>query len=325
MEIILILLIERNEGMNMQNKKGSVTSILCVLAAGMLWGCMGILVRSMKASGFNSMEVTAFRSFVTAIIMLIGMLVFNRRALIIKIRDVWCFIGTGVLSVIFFNVCYFTCMSLTTLSTAAILLYTAPSFVMILSFFLFKEKLTRTKVIALIIAFIGCVLVSGGFQTQGIGVMGLLTGIGAGFGYGLYSIFSRFALQRGYSSYTITIYTFLFAAVGSIPFLDFHHVTSCLKASTKQIPFAILMAILTTVVAYLLYTKGLSGMENTRASIIASIEPVVATLVGWVLYHETLKLTNIAGMILVLFSCVYVVKKTEKNQGKYLEKNLEKK
>ena len=63
---------ERNT-LSVNNK----ASVLCVLTSGILWGCMGILVRTMNEGGFNSLEVTAFRSFVTAAIMLLGMLLFN--------------------------------------------------------------------------------------------------------------------------------------------------------------------------------------------------------------------------------------------------------
>lgn len=238
--------------------------------------------------------------------MFVGMFLFNRKELKIKLKDLWCFIGTGICSVTFFNVCYFSCMKYTTLSVAAILLYTAPSFVIVMSFFLFKEKLGVRKLVALVLAFAGCVLVSGGFGTEGIGLAGLLTGLGAGFGYALYSIFGKFAINRGYSSYTITTYTFLFAWIGTMPLLNMKHVVSSMQASIPQMPLAILMAVLTTVVAYLLYTNGLKGLENGKASIIASIEPVMATLVGLLVYGEAVSPMGIIGMILVLLSCALV-------------------
>ena len=150
--------------------------MICVLTAGMLWGCMGILVRTMNEGGFDSLEITAFRSLVTAALMLAGMALFKRKELRVKWKDLWCFAGTGILSVAFFNVCYFTCMNYATLSVAA----------------------------------------------------------------------------------------------------------------------------------YLLYTAGLRGMENGRASIIASIEPVMASLVGFFLYKEAFSLPSIIGMIFVLTSCVLV-------------------
>lgn len=287
----------------MEKKKTSKLSAGFVLGAGCLWGCMGILVKTMSKGGFTSIEVTAFRSLITSLCMFIGLGIWNREALQIKLKDLWCFLGTGILSVVFFNVCYFSCMTYTTLSTAAILLYTAPVFVMVMSFFLFKEKLTVKKVAALLLAFTGCILVSGGLGKSGISPLGLLYGLGAGLGYALYSIFSRYAILRGYGSYTITAYTFLFATLGCIPFLRFAHLGVCLREAALTLPFAAGMAFLTTVAAYILYTKGLQGMENGKASIVASIEPVVASLVGFLLYNEVPSVMGIGGMVLVLSAC----------------------
>ncbi len=285
-------------------QKKSAMSVICVLTAGVLWGCMGILVRRMTKSGFTSLEITAFRAFVTTILMVLGMLLINRKALRIRLRDVWCFLGTGIVSVTFFNVCYFSCMNETSLSVAAILLYTAPSFVMVLSAVLFKERLTLRKICALVMAFAGCILVSGGFTGGALGTKGLLLGLGAGLGYALYSIFSRYALQRGYSTFTVTTYTFLFATVGMLPILDVRHMTDCILADSSQLPFEIVLVILTTVAAYLLYTKGLAGMENSKAAILATIEPVTAAVVGLLVFAEPVSPAGLVGMVLVLGSCV---------------------
>ena len=296
----------------------SKKSVIYVLTAAILWGCMGILVRTMSEGGFNSLEVTAFRSFVTTVCMFVWMFIKNHKGLKIKIKDLWCFIGTGILSVTFFNVCYFSCMKYTTLSVAAILLYTAPSFVMVMSSFLFKEPITKKKLIALVLAFAGCVLVSGGFTGDSISAKGLLLGLGAGFGYGLYSIFGKYALQRGYSTYTITTYTFLFALVGTMPFMKPEHVVHNLAGwKISSILFALAMAILTTVVAYLLYTKGLQGMESGKAAIVASVEPVMAAVVGTLLYKERMQIGGVAGMMLVLLSCIVIGKddKPKENDG----------
>lgn len=284
-------------------------SYLCVISAALLWGCMGILVRTMNEGGFTSVEVVAFRCVVTAVIMLLGMFLFKREELKIKWKDIWCFLGTGVLSVVFFNVCYFTCMNYCPLSTAAILLYTAPAFVMVMSYFLFKEAFTKRKVLALLFAFAGCVLVSGGFGADEIGAVGILTGLGAGFGYALYTIFGRYALERGYSSFTITTYTFLFAALGCVMIADLPRMVNCLVMEPDLIGQGILWTFLTTVAAYLLYTKGLSGMESGKASILATIEPVMATIVGALVFEEQLTVVAVLGILFVLFSSILMVRK----------------
>ena len=64
--------------------------------------------------------------------------------------------------------------------------------------------------------------------------------------------------------------------------------------------FSIVCGLVTTAVPYIVYNFGLSSMENGKAAIIASIEPVVATLIGFFVFHETLTLGNLAGILLVL-------------------------
>ena len=140
-----------------EDMKTKALSTILVLAAGSMWGCMGLLVRPLNEIGLVTMDICFLRAVVTFAVMLIGLLIFDREALKIRLKDIWCFIGTGALSVSFFNFCYFKTITLTSLSVAAVLLYTAPAFVMIMSFFLFKESMTKLKVLALAVAFAGCV------------------------------------------------------------------------------------------------------------------------------------------------------------------------
>lgn len=285
--------------------KIKTSSILYVLASGCMWGCMGLLVRPLNKIGLVTMDICFLRGFVTFIVMFVTLLIFNRGALKIRLKDVWCFIGTGALSVSFFNFCYFKTITLTSLSVAAVLLYTAPAFVMVMSFFLFKENMTKKKVAALVIAFMGCILVSGVVGGSGtLNAKGLLVGLGAGFGYALYSIFGRYALQRGYNSITITFYTFVFATLATIFMADVASIIYIVEKQPGISVYATLMILFVTLFPYLCYTKGLSGMENGTASVIASIEPVMATVLGILIYKEEMTFVNAFGMILVLASIV---------------------
>lgn len=264
-----------------------------------------MLVRPLNAIGLGTMDICFLRGLITFAVLFTGLLLFDRKTLKIRLRDIWCFIGTGAFSVSFFNFCYFKTMTLTSLSVAAVLLYTAPVFVMIMSFFLFKEKMTKAKVLALFIAFIGCALVSGiGSEAGELSAGGVLVGLGAGFGYALYSIFGRYALMRGYSSVTITVYTFLFAAVSTVFLVDVPSIINTAGTYPEISLYGVFMILFVTLFPYLCYTKGLAGMENGTASVIASIEPVVATALGVIIYKEEMTLESILGMILVLVSIV---------------------
>lgn len=290
---------------------------LFILAAGILWGCIGIFVRRLNAMGLYSMDIVFLRAVATALAMGVFLLLFNRQMFRIRLKDLWCFIGTGICSIVFFNFCYFKAMTLTSLSVAAVLLYTAPAIVMVLSFFLFGEKFTGRKVLALVMTFVGCVLVTG-ILTDGGNVtgMGILTGLGAGLGYALYSIFSRFALERGYHSFTITFYTFLIAIVGAAFLADVKGVAAVASKDLPTMAFCLSFGIACTVIPYLLYTAGLQYVENGKASIIASIEPVTATILGIVLFAEKMTLTGMAGVVIVIVALAIANKKEEKSAEK---------
>ena len=278
-------------------KKGA--SALCVLAAAVLWGCMGLFVRRLNAAGIQALEVVELRVLVGLALAGAYLVLFHRERLRVRVRDLWCFFGTGVCSLLFFSWCYFTGMSMASLSVMGVLLYTAPAFVMLMSALLFRERLSAAKLIALAMTFAGCCLVSGlgGARLSG---GALLLGLGAGFGYALYSIFSRFAINRGYDSWTITFYTFAFCAAGGIFLTDWRAIGGAVRADSSLWLWILLLGLLTAFLAYLLYTRGLEGMESSRASILASVEPAVATVVGVLVFHEPLSVMNAAGIALVL-------------------------
>jgi drug/metabolite transporter, DME family len=281
-----------------------------ILLAGMLWATIGIFIRNLEKLGIHSMEIVAIKAFITLIAMLLFLGIYDRRLLRVRLKDCWCFVGTGICSVVFFNFCYFKTITLTSLSVAAILLYTAPMLVMILSIILFQEKLTKTKLMAIIFAFGGCIFVTGILEsTANIGFIGLLTGLGAGFGYALYSIFGRYALKRGYHPLTITAYTFLFASIGSLPAVNLKKITGIMIDDTKMTVYLIVFTLITTILPYFLYTTGLSLMENSTASIIASIEPVVATVIGIIVFREKLSVTGSLGIMMVIAAIVILNRK----------------
>lgn len=274
---------------------------LFVLIAGILWGMMGIYVRRLNEFQFTTIEIVAVRSVMTALLMAIVLAIFNRELLKVKVKDIWCFIGTGIFSIVFFNFCYFKAITLTSLSVAAVLLYTAPTIVMIISAILFREKITAVKIASLVATFIGCVFVTGLIGDTGtLTTEGILMGLGAGLGYALYSIFSRYALQRGYHSLTITFYTFLFASVGALPLADVGMIWNACVDDVSMFGFYVVFALVSTVIPYILYTLGLTSLENSKASIIASVEPVAATAFGIVLFREEMTISNLIGIILVL-------------------------
>ena len=288
-----------------QNYGADRLAPLFILTAGTLWGSMGLFVRNFADAGCSSAEIVQLRCMTTAAMLFLYLLVHDRSLLKIRLRDLWCFLGTGVLSIVFFNLCYFSTIELTSLSVAAVLLYTAPAIVIVLSAVLFREQITGRKIAALALTFAGCICVSGLLRGgASLTPKSFFIGLGAGLGYALYSIFSRFALERGYQSLTISFYTFLCASIGLVPFVSMRRIGQTITSSLPMAVFIAVFGFVSTVLPYILYTRGLQGVENGRASILASVEPVVATLLGIAVFHEILHLDEAAGILLILGAIV---------------------
>ncbi|MCQ2433280.1 MAG: DMT family transporter, partial [Clostridia bacterium] len=144
---------------------------------------------------------------------------------------------------------------------------------------------------------------------------GLLFGFGSGIGYALYTIFSRYALQRGYSSSTINLYSCVLASLGALLIWGPGDTFRILVSTPSVIPWSIGLGGLCCFVPYMLYTYGLTGTENGKASVLASIEPVVASLVGVFFYHETMTIPTLIGVLLVL-SAVVLLNLSGKSRAK---------
>ncbi|WP_084786707.1 DMT family transporter [Bacillus tuaregi] len=273
-----------------------------IVIAGCMWGSVGLFVRALEGYGLNAMSIVETRMLGAFIITFIGVLFYKRELLKIKLKDSWLFVGTGIVSMLLFNYLYNQTISLVTLSLAATLLCTAPIFVLLLSAILFREKMTPIKLIAVTLAIIGCMLVSGLFENAiTFSLAGLILGIAASFGYALYSIFSRFAMNKGYESLTINVYSFLFASLGGALFTDFGPINLALQESPFYFgSFLLLHAVIASVAPYILFTWGMKYVDTGRAAILSSCEPVAATLFGIFLYQEVPTLLAIVGILLVL-------------------------
>ena len=289
----------------METKNSSKLGIALIILAGCFWGSMGIFVRKLTTFGFSAIQIVSIRITLAALIFSLVLLIKDRRGFKISPKDIPLFLGLGFGSILFFTVCYFTAITMMPLSTAAILLYTSPVWIMLMSILFFHEKLDKRKLIALALAFAGCVLVSG-ISGHGMTVTGLLVGLGSGIGYGLYSILGKIALRK-YSSYTVTTYTFIFAAAGS--WIINQPADMISKFSSSQdlgflFILCFLTALITAVIPFLSYTLGLESVEASKAGIIATIEPMVATLIGIIVFSEQLTIMSGAGILLILAAVV---------------------
>ena len=281
-------------------------AIACVLASGALWGCISLFVRQLDAAGMSAMDTASVRMLAGAIGMLAVVLVVDRGLLRIRLRDLWMFFGTGVVSVMMFNVCYFTCMLESEASIAVVLLYTSPIFVMLMSALFFKERVTWRKVVAIAMTFIGCVLVSGllGGVVR-LTPFALAAGIASGFFYATYSIFGRVALKQ-YNPLTITFYTFVMGTIAGFFLGDMSNIASVVAARPIELLWIVGLGVFCTIAPYILYTLGLKHLEPGLAAVFATVEPLVGSMLGVFAYGESVGVQKVVGMLLILAAVTLV-------------------
>jgi len=287
-------------------RKSSARASACILTAAALWGVIGLWNRNLMAAGMTAFSIVPVRNIGALLVLTVFFAITDRSVFHVKKEHLKYFFGTGIVSMVLFTLCYFSCQQICSLAVASILLYTAPSIVVILSAFIWKTRVTRRKAAALVLTFLGCACVTGVFS-GGLTVTaaGILLGLGSGFFYALYTVFGRFALDH-YGPMTVTYWTYVFGAAGALFLIRPAELAAGLS-QPRVWWLSACMIVLSSVLPYIFYTKGLSRVEPGKASIMASIEPVVASLVGVLAFGESLTAMTLAGVLLILAG-VYILK-----------------
>ena len=273
--------------------------VVLALSAGVMWGIMGIFIRHFSSLGLGSLEIGQIRIFFALIATLVYLLLCHRDLLRIRLKDLWCFVGGGVLSVMLFCYTNFKAMQFIPISVATILVYTAPIFITLFSALLFKERITLKTVIALALSFFGCVLVCGIGGGEKLSPLGIALGLISGFVYSLYSIFSRFAINRGYRAWTITFYSFLLCVLVGAIFCDWPSIGAVMSVPGNWL-WAAGLGVCCGFAPYTLYSLSLERIRSSAASVLSSVDPVVATLVSVWVFNEPFGIGGVIGIIMVL-------------------------
>ncbi|MBO5924677.1 MAG: EamA family transporter [Clostridia bacterium] len=281
-------------------------AIFLIVGASIFWGFMGTFVNVLTSDsiGFTSMHLISYRTLVTGLILLGYLLIFDRKSLVIPKKHIPMVILSAILTVVVFNIAYISAIRLNGMSVASVLLYTSPVFVTILSIFVFKERLTTVRVITLICATLGCVMVSGVLGgTENLSWIGILMGLLAGLTYGLYGIFSRI-ITKEVNPISYITYIMLISALIVIPFADIGKSIEILSLDPSIIPLVLLFVLCSQLIPYILFTTGIKYVSPSRASITATLEPLVATIIGITVFSEGYTVYSIIGMILILGSAI---------------------
>lgn len=276
-----------------------------IFAAATLWGLIGPFSRQAFQEGLEPLEVAFWRAALGAGFFAVHALAFGQFR--VQARDVPAFALFGLICVGVFYGAFQKAVDLGGASMAAVLLYTAPAWVAFLAWLLLKEHLGRLTLLALVMTLVGVMGVSlgpegldalrhGSWNQAAVGY-GLLSG----FTYALYYLFGKHYLGR-YSAATVMFFALPVGALALFPWVDFHPKNLVAWASL----FA--LALISTYGAFLAYCAGLRRLEATRASLVATFEPVVASVVAYMWWDERMGFLGLAGSILIIAAVLLMVR-----------------
>lgn len=285
-----------------------------IFMAGALWGTIGFFVNTLSNMGVDPVVIPFLRIFTGALLLIpITIASSGVKALKIDGKGILYCIALGTFCQALFNLSYTEAIKTIGVSTGAVLLYTAPVFVCIMSKIVYKETIGAQKILALVVNIIGCTLtVTGGdFSAITFSVFGLAMGVTAGFLYGLMTIISKGATE-GYNPMTITFYSFIFGSLGlavfTRPWVNLGSVFS-----GKLLLVILGYGLIPTVGSYIFYLQGLSrDLVTSKVPVIASVETVVAAIIGIALYSESANFMKLVGIGLVVLSIAIMNLKIEK-------------
>ena len=286
----------------MENKTNDRKSVIMIVSSMLIFGTIGIFRRFIPLS-------SAFLAFARGILGGLFLLAFVRlkkkgTGEKLASRDLRLLAFTGALIGINWML-LFEAYNHTTVAVATLCYYMQPTIVVLLSPFIFKEKLTTKKALCAAAAIIGMVLVSGVIgdrSSQSGNLKGILLGLGAAVFYATVVIMNK--QLRGIDAYQKTTVQLLSAGIIMIPYLLLTNSISSGGFSLTAVILLLVVGIVHTGIAYVMYFGSMDGLRVQSIALLSYIDPVSALLLSALFLREPLSALSILGAVLIIGSAI---------------------
>jgi len=277
--------------------------LFAVGAAG-LWATLGLLYGELTGElGIGPLTVAFFRAALSFLILAPALLLRARGSLRLRGRDLPLFLAFGLFGIAGFYVVYVYAVMYAGMAIAVVLLYTAPLWVVLISWRFLGERIRKETAIALALAMGGCALVAQVYDPGLVRLngMGVLLGLGAGLSYALYTVFTKAAVRR-YRPWTVMFYSLGFGALFLLPLQSPEEVAAALQG--EALVRLLLLALGPTLGAAFLYALALQRLPAGVASTVATLEPVMGVLLAVTVRGERISFPQMIGAGLIITGVV---------------------
>lgn len=279
-----------------------------VILAAALWGSLGLFYK-LLIDGYGLAPLTAafFRAALPACMILGWLLMRKERVRRMERQDVGFFMLFGAVGIAAFYLVYGYAVDLIGVGVAAVLLYTAPVWVTILSALFLGEVWNTSKGLALGLVIVGTALIVRIYRLEELqlNALGILMGLASGLTYGLYTIFGKIGIRR-HDTMPMIGYALAFGTLIMLPFqaLPALQVIGEALVNPGLLLTLLGMAVLQTLLPTWSFMQGMRYLPASNASITATFEPVVALVLGGLLLQEEIELWQWVGAMLILAAVI---------------------
>lgn len=287
-----------------------------VIIAGVLWGFVGVFAHFLVVQGLSVGEVVHLRFLFSALSLGVFLFFYDKKLL--KPQKYFTCILLGTFN-FFTSLCYYKCIEYSGAGIACVLLYSSPVIVLCLGSFLYKTKPSKVTILAIITTIIGLVCASNIFGGKSSVI---------GFVFGLISALTNAMVTlvgaKGENPLSTNFYSFSFSAILGSVFLK--PTTYFVLINGKNLLSVIILAVGCTVIPYTLYISGLKSCPTDKASVLCSLEPIVANIIECLIYSKKPTISLLIGLssIVIAVWLVGINNRDEqsKKEGKYVDKQI---
>lgn len=271
---------------------------LKIFASMFIFGTVGVFVRFIP---LPSEIVALSRGVIGALFLLLVVLIRGGKILWEPIRKnlLWLLLSGTALG---FNwILFFEAQRFTSVAIGTLCYYMAPIFIIIVSPFLLKERLTAKKSVCVVLALIGMICISGvigGKLPGGSELKGIIFGLMAAVLYASIVLMNK--QIKGISAYDKTILQLAISAVTLVPYILLTTDLAALDLSSSSVPTLILVGVLHTGLAYYLYFGSMEHVSGQTAAVISYVDPAVAVFASIFVLGEPMKMIEAFGAVLII-------------------------
>lgn len=280
--------------------------VLIIAVVTSLWGLIGIVTRELSAHGLDYLQIAQTRMFIGFITILLILIILRKKVMMIKLKDLWLFVFFGITRVIT-DVLLFYTQLIIPLGLSTVLQMTATYDILLMSIFVFHEKLNVIKIAALVVGFMGCVFATGALEhSDNVDMWGVVCGLISGLTFAIFIIGMKLLPKKGYDEMSVLFWLLLIGSVTFTPFVDTAGMMNIAITNRDALLWMLIMGVAMTAIPYYLQMRGMSHIEAGKAGLLLPLEVAMAVTAGTFIYNEIMSPMNFIGIVLIVSSITFI-------------------